>query len=88
MRLHAGGGGALVIDAIDDALIVAGRNPVIFARASRRGLTCRDLTALYDAWLMGFTTWAMFSPDGFDRGERSRRRSVGKGQRRARKANR
>lgn len=50
-----------VLDSIDDAMAIRSRHPVLSARAAARGLTCRDLTELYDAWLVGswqLPSWA------------------------------
>ena len=39
-----------VIDAIDDALILRDRNPVMFARLSRGGYNCFEASAAFSLW--------------------------------------
>lgn len=50
-----------VLDAIDDALVIASRAPVLFARMSRAGCSVVDLSLAYDMHVGGLPSrWVAF----------------------------
>lgn len=81
-----------VLDAIDDALIIANRHPVLFASASKRGLNCAELANLYNGWLLGSSSlpsWAQaFNASSATFARRKVNRRLNKAARVARRAGR
>ena len=75
-----------VLQVIDSVEYMARHNPVLAARASRRGLNWIQFRDAYYLWLEGKTTALMTEPQPTF--NRRRARAKGKAQRRARKANR
>lgn len=80
--------GQRTVAMIDDALVIAQRHPALFARMSRAGRSCLDLSIAYDAYQAGIPTRWWFTGDDAGGANRSRKRAAGKRQRQARKAQR
>jgi hypothetical protein len=81
-----------VIDAIDDALVIHDRHPILFAAVSREGGNCLTLGLIYSAWLAGDHTipsrYHAFNHSPSTLLARKRRRKANRAARRSRKANR
>ena len=75
-----------VLQVIDSVEYMARHNPVLAARASRRGLNWIQFRDAYYGWLAGQNTALMHEPQSTFNRRRARRK--GKAQRQARKANR
>lgn len=76
-----------VLNAIEDALVLADRNPVAFARLSRRGGNCHEASMVLTLWMAGIPT-AYAYQDRLTNRDVSNRRRHGKRQRAARRKQR